>query len=114
MVVGATGTLCDPALPIFQCANPSLAAYFKCDGVHWAVHQSGWEFEVAEEPGARWREFAARCDDHIHRIRNTNDDGIYARIYAKDVERLLQTLRNVAVEDVALVDRAFGVTRDAP
>lgn len=36
-----------------------------------------------------WDEFRERCAANVRKIRDTKDDGVYAKLYADDVERLL-------------------------
>lgn len=36
-----------------------------------------------------WDEFRNRCVATVQKIRDTKDDGVYAKLYADDVERLL-------------------------
>ena len=36
-----------------------------------------------------WDEFRERCAANVQKIRDTKDDGVYAKLYAADVERLL-------------------------
>jgi len=42
-----------------------------------------------ERPVSAWSEFRDRCAANVQRIRDTNDDGVYAKLYADDVMSLL-------------------------
>lgn len=40
-----------------------------------------------------WESFRSRCAATAQKIRDTQDDGVYAKLYAQDVDRLLHMLR---------------------
>lgn len=46
-----------------------------------------------------WEEFRKRCADNVQRIRDTSDDGVYAKLYAADVGRLLSMLETIDAWD---------------
>ena len=36
-----------------------------------------------------WSNFVSRCSDNVRKIHDTNDEGVYAKLYAADVSLLL-------------------------
>ncbi len=99
---GATGTLTNPKA-VHPHEVPGVVALLHVGKIHWSIHTEGWGFESIEQPGAdvrvalrtEWTEFATRCSDNISRIHDTRDDGVYAKLYAADVSRLLKMLQGI-------------------
>jgi hypothetical protein len=59
---------------------------------------------------ADWEAFVTRCSDTVRKIHETNDEGVYAKLYAADVSRLLAII--TAMNDEELSARsAFGWTK---
>lgn len=44
-----------------------------------------------------WTDFAKRCADNVRKIQETTDEGVYAKLYAADVQVLLRMIEK-AVE----------------
>lgn len=100
MLAGSIGILYHPSvLPLSP--DPDVLALFKVDSIYWTVRGDGWEFEVAvvapdtTNTDGGWEAFAKRCDGNVRKIRETGDDGLFAKLYANDVERLLAMLQGI-------------------
>lgn len=42
---------------------------------------------------SNWTEFRGRCQANVQKIRDTSDDGVYAKLYAEDVQLLLDLIQ---------------------
>ncbi len=66
---------------------------------------------------ASWEEFARRCAENVQKIRATSDEGLYAKLYADDVARLLSMLSVLRPREdlrIDLIEKAFDETRTSP
>jgi len=57
-----------------------------------------------------WAEFAERCAGNVRKIRETGDDGLFAKLYAADVDRLLRVSDHID-ENRCSPAEAFEATR---
>jgi len=57
-----------------------------------------------------WLEFRTRCVATALKIQETKDDGVYAKLYAKDVTRLLATIESLELYEEPA--DAFEATRE--
>ncbi len=117
MLMGFQGTLVDPnAFMLASAADPSVVALLKVDSIHWSVRADGWEFEAVDRPAetnGEWLGFVARCRARIETIVQSNDDGMFAKFYAKDVARLLDMLQGIerSNEGAEMVSDAWEDTK---
>jgi len=57
-----------------------------------------------------WDDFAQRCADNVRKIHETGDEGVYAKLYAADVARLLAML-SIGDEEMVSSHTAFEWTK---
>lgn len=61
------------------------------------------------DPPPTWKEFEARCQERIAKIRQSEDQGQFAGMYANDVELLLAVLRDSHLEYHGSPARSYQV-----
>lgn len=56
-----------------------------------------------------WEEFRDRCASHVLLVQRTRDDGVFAKLYATDVGRMLRMLAFIEQETASTIDAAHIV-----
>jgi hypothetical protein len=58
-----------------------------------------------------WLQFRNRCAATVQKIRDTKDDGVYAQLYAQDIERFVRMADDMSA-NWSTPESAFDVTED--